>query len=135
MSYITIDQLKNRAGAAYGRFIDETKPDDVAAAAAIITESCAQIDAFAAARYSVPLASGELVRNWALDIAVYKLYARGDMPELPEKIVRAYDDALDALKMLAKGTLTLPGATPKGGSASGMSIAMKSNRPIFGSEY
>lgn len=63
------------------------------------------IDGYLAARYTLPLATTpELVRAWALDITRFRLWDE----QAPEEVRRRYEDALEQLRDLAAGRMSLP---------------------------
>lgn len=45
--------------------------------------------------------------KWALDIAVYTIYQRIDDEQIPEKVIKNYDDCIEDLQKVAKGNLPL----------------------------
>lgn len=51
-----------------------------------------------------------LVLMWALNIAIYIIYQRIDDEEVPEKVVKNYDDTMDELADISKGksSINLP---------------------------
>lgn len=74
---------------------------------AAISDASEVIDSYVAGRYQVPLSPVPApVRRWCADISVYYLHSSG----VPEHIRTAYEDALAALKDVAKGTIQLQAA-------------------------
>lgn len=78
-----------------------------------------EIDTYLAARYSLPLTEvPEYLKQLCVDVAIYRLALPADV--LTEEIRRRYDDAIAALKRIAKGEAalvftpvpTVPGETP-----------------------
>jgi hypothetical protein len=65
-----------------------------------------------------------LLVNWALCICTYQLYQRIDSDQVPEKVVKNYDDCIDDLIKVSNGKfpLALPPkpATPLGGGEEGV---------------
>ena len=83
--------------------------DGEAEAAAIgraLSMASAEIDTYVSVRYGLPLPSTpEILRQWCVDIACYRLAQTADV--LTEELRRRYEDALAALKRLAKGEQAL----------------------------
>lgn len=76
-------------------------PDEAAIARALAMAS-AEIDTYLGVRYALPLPSTpEILRQWCVDIACYRLAQTADV--LTEELRRRYDDAIAALRRLAKG--------------------------------
>ena len=73
-----------------------------------ITDAAAEADGYLAARFTTPIAPvPQLVATIVYDLAVARLYRGG----LPADVKDRADVARDQLKSLAKGTMTLPGAS------------------------
>lgn len=84
---------------------------DASVVARAIADADAEIDSYAAARYTVPFSPPPaMVRKVSVEIAVYNLYARrrGAPPSRKER----YDNALRFLKSVADGTVTLGADDP-----------------------
>lgn len=74
---------------------------------AALSDASDVIDSYAAGRYRVPLSPVPApARRWCADIAVYYLHRSG----VPEHIRKAYEDAITALKDVAKGVVLLQSA-------------------------
>lgn len=60
---------------------------------------------------SVPVAAPvpEMIKQLSYDIAMYNLYDRLDLQDVPERIQKKYDAAIDTLKDIAKKLITIPG--------------------------
>lgn len=72
-----------------------------------LADAQAEIDGYLATRYRLPLAATPtLLRRLAVDLALYRLYARRDLST--EARAKQHDDAVALLKRLADGTVTLP---------------------------
>lgn len=73
--------------------------------------------------------NSSLVR-WTLAIAIYTLYSRIADEEVPERVIKDYDDALEELKLIAQGKLrcTLTLVTDSDGETVSR-IRMGSNDP------
>lgn len=100
---------------------------DAAVVARALGDADAEIDAYLAARYQLPLASTPpvLVRM-ACDIALYRLC---DVP--PEEARKRYEDAVRDLKRAADGVLVIDGATALGKSPSGVGVAARAPDRVF----
>ncbi|WP_275789697.1 gp436 family protein [Pararhizobium gei] len=115
MTYATIDALVARAGEREILQVADRNSDG-AADPDVIAEALANadntIDGYIATQYVLPLpVIPGLVTTWAVSIARYWLHR--NLP--PENVVKDYDDAIAALKDVARGQIKLPlpsGATP-----------------------
>jgi phage gp36-like protein len=102
---------------------------DVAVIDRALSDAEAEINAYLASRYQLPLASTPpvLVRL-ACDIALYRLC---DVP--PDEVRKRYEDAVRDLKRAADGVLVIDGASPLAASpVSSGGIASKTPARIFG---
>lgn len=123
MTYATLDDLIARAGELELRQIADRDRDGVIDAG-VIAEALAHADnlvnGYVATKYTLPFSVvPDLVRTWAIDIARHRLHHDGP----PEWVVTDYDNAIVALKDVAKGTITLPvsnGDTPSQSSGTTM---------------
>lgn len=69
------------------------------------SQAASLIDGFLASRYELPLATvPALVLGWAGDLTRYKLWEE----RAPSEVRQRYEDAIDQLKMLAGGKISLP---------------------------
>lgn len=82
-----------------------------------------RIDGFAAAKYDVPFAAitdtpdtPELISDFAVDLAVYRLYFRRG-GRVPPAIADNYLLTLEQLKMVSNGTITIEDASVTRGTA------------------
>ena len=109
-------------------YVADRDGDGVPDAAAIeraLAEASAEIESYLATRYALPLPAGtdlSILRKLAVDIAVYGLAQSRDV--LTEELRRRYEDALAALRRLAKGEQALqlpadPDADPDDPAAEG----------------
>ena len=86
---------------------------------AAISDAAAEIDSYCAARYQVPFNPvPAVIVKVAVDIAVYNLYSRC-AEKIPESRQERYKNAIDLLKSISKGVVTLgvvpaPEANPQG---------------------
>jgi phage gp36-like protein len=71
-----------------------------------IASTSAEIDGYVGVKYALPLATTPaLIKSWALAIAKYRLFSRRNRAS--ESTRQGYEDAIDQLKSVARGTLTL----------------------------
>uniref|UniRef100_A0A6H1ZRD1 Uncharacterized protein n=1 Tax=viral metagenome TaxID=1070528 RepID=A0A6H1ZRD1_9ZZZZ len=82
-----------------------------------------RIDAYAGAKYSVPFAAitatpatPELISDIAVDLTVYRLYARRGW-RIPQMLSDTYLLTLEQLKQIANGTMTVQDGTVTRGTA------------------
>lgn len=79
---------------------------DVAALDRAFVKASGLIDSFAGAQYTVPLASTpDIVVQYCVDIGIY--YASADAGTGTDEKRKRYEDAIEWLKMLAKGTVVI----------------------------
>jgi phage gp36-like protein len=115
MTYITRSEFELRFGA------DETaelfaESGDFERCEA---EAASLIDGYMTTRYTLPLASVPvIVKGWAADITRFRLWD----DQAPEEVRRRYDDALDQLKLLANGTISLPPGSNGAPQATGIAF-------------
>ena len=76
-----------------------------------------------------------LVR-YSLSIAVYGLYSKIPDEEIPERVVKDYDDAMEDIRLISQGKLrsTLPLNTDSDGNTT-VKIRMGSNDPRSHNPY
>ena len=66
------------------------------------------IDGYLRGRYSLPLNTHfPLLRILAIDLSIYRLYARRMRNEMPEVIETAYKNAISTLRDIQKGVISL----------------------------
>jgi phage gp36-like protein len=86
-----------------------------------VAQADAEIDSYIGGRYGVPLSTVPgVVKKMSVDIAIYNLYSRR-VEEMPEVRKDRYRSAVDQLKLIAKGTVSLgvaelPPAADTGGA-------------------
>jgi len=81
--------------------------DRIVAEEAILYASTV-IDGYLRGRYSLPLNTRfPLLRVIAMDLAIYRLYSRRMRNEMPEVISENYKNAVNLLKDIQKGVLSL----------------------------
>ncbi|MET3611746.1 phage gp36-like protein [Rhizobium aquaticum] len=123
MTYATLDDLIARAGETEIRQIADRDRDGVIDAG-VVADALAHADnlvnGYVATKYTLPFSVvPDLVRTWAIDIARWRLH----FADPPEWVVTDYDNAIAALKDVAKGAITLPvsnGDTPSQSSGTTM---------------
>ena len=96
-----------------------------------IAKAAAEIDAYLAVRYVLPLAATPAqVKHLAVDMAIYHLYSRrGMMPEIRGK---NYDKAVAFLKDVAAGRAEIIGATGvELPGAEGQVVEVSSSERVF----
>ena len=136
MTYATEDDMRVRLGeATLAQLCPPDLPDpggpegeggpSLAAALADATEL---IDSYAAARYAVPLDPVPApVRRWCADIARWYL----DRARTDEAIRKAYEDAIQGLKDMARGVIVFQAAgVPSQDTAQGQ-VAMAGPERLF----
>lgn len=135
-NYISAAQLEQRVGAVrYANLCGVTGGELDTLVTAIIGRAESIIDAFAAARFSVPLTPTDLVAEWALCLAEYELYKRGAGASVPEKIRDSYKDTVGQLSDLSAGRLEIPSATkPAPANTAGASIVVSGAANLFDAE-
>jgi len=118
VAYCTQDDILDQvAEAELVRLTDDASAGTVDAdvVAAAIAGAEAEIDSYVGRRHTVPLSPvPPVVRDRAVDIAVYRLYKR--RRKANDDVRKSYEDALAWLKDVAKGLVSLgvddPDATP-----------------------
>lgn len=117
MPYATQSDLLNQlTNAELVQLTDDagTGSVDTAKVTAALTAASATIDAYAGARYTLPLQTSEKIKQLCIDLAIYELEKR--RRRLRDATVAARDAALGFLRDLAAGraVLDLPtGAQPQ----------------------
>lgn len=111
MDYCTIEDIETQTSTP--TLIQLTSDDgqeivDRVVAQEAILYSTSLINGYLRGRYSLPLnIHFPLLRVLAIDISIYRLYARRMRNEMPEVIETAYKNANATLKDIQKGTITL----------------------------
>jgi phage gp36-like protein len=119
------EELAQRSDRINGSVIDAT------VVARALADADAEIDAYLAVRYQLPLASVPAVLGRvACDIALYRLC---DIP--PDEVRKRYEDAVRDLKRAADGSLVIDGASPLAKSTTGGGgVTSKSPERIFSND-
>jgi phage gp36-like protein len=103
---------------------------DTSVVARAIADADAEIDSYAASRYSVPFATvPAMIRKISVEIAVYNLFARrrGATSNTKER----YDAALKFLKSVANGEVTLGADAPAESADDGIEASVSVDDRIF----
>ena len=101
---------------------------DAAKVTRALASASAEIDTYLAVRYALPVAPTEMLAQWAVDIALYRLASTADL--MTEELRTRYEDALAALKRIADGKAALVQPAPEG--EEGEDATPSSPRPILG---
>lgn len=80
--------------------IDRIATDTIATYAGVLYDTTGEFAKSGAAR-------NYLLVRWAMDISVYEMYQRTDDEEIPEKVIKNYNDAMEDLQAVANGKLPL----------------------------
>ena len=101
---------------------------DVTVVARVLADAEAEIDAYLATRYQLPLTTtpAMLVRMTS-DIALYRLC---DVP--PDEVRKRYEDAVRDLKRCADGNLVIDGASPLVKSSAAAVVECRTPAKFFG---
>lgn len=111
MDYCTIEDIETQTSTP--TLIQLTSDDGQEIVDRVVTQeailySTSLINGYLRGRYSLPLDTHfPLLRILAIDISIYRLYARRMRNEMPEVIETAYKNAISTLKDIQKGTITL----------------------------
>ena len=114
MSYATQQDLIDRYGEQEViQLTDRADPPaetiDAAVVAKALADAGAMIDGYLGGRYTLPLATvPPVLTGYAGDIARYRLY--GDAA--PDRVEKAYRDAIRFLEMVAAGKISLGAGAP-----------------------
>ena len=111
MEYCTIEDIETQTSTP--TLIQLTSDDGqevvnrVVALEAVLYSSTL-IDGYLRGRYSLPLNTHfPLLRILAIDLSIYRLYARRMRNEMPEVIETAYKNAISTLRDIQKGVISL----------------------------
>lgn len=111
MAYITREDLEQRFGIdEIAQLLDDDADDSESTEEAdtltpAIADAESIVDGYVGTRYTLPLTEvPNLIKNWSSDIARFKLWDA----KAPEEVRQRYEDAIAALKDLAKGLINLP---------------------------
>lgn len=125
---VTTDDYRKRLADVYGELYpvggDADPVLDLAAAAA-------EVDAYAAVRYRLPLAASALVDGWIVTLAEELAWSRGISGKLPDNVKRRVDTVRKQLEQLAGGQLRLPGQADAD-TGMGAALTVECAEPVFG---
>lgn len=93
--------------------INESFVDDA------IEKADGMISAYAGGRYTLPLPPVLLIRDIAVDIAMYRLYQRRHRDNMPDSVMASYKNAEKQLGLIQSGRIAVPGAALIGGDEMG----------------
>ena len=111
MSYCTIDDIEKQISTS--TLIQLSSDDSQEEVNRVVVEeaiifSSTLIDGYLRGRYNLPLNTHfPLLRILAIDISIYRLYARRMRNEMPEVIETAYKNAISTLRDIQKGVISL----------------------------
>ena len=111
MDYCTIEDIETQTSTP--TLIQLTSDDGQEAVNRVVAleavlYSSTLIDGYLRGRYSLPLNTHfPLLRILAIDISIYRLYARRMRNEMPEVIETAYKNAISTLRDIQKGVISL----------------------------
>ena len=111
MEYCTIEDIETQTSTP--TLIQLTSDDGQEAVNRVVAleavlYSSTLIDGYLRGRYSLPLNTHfPLLRILAIDISIYRLYARRMRNEMPEVIATAYKNAISTLRDIQKGVISL----------------------------
>jgi phage gp36-like protein len=124
MTYATQQDLTDRFGAVeIAQLSDRTNGAvvDAVVVGRALSDADAEIDAYLATRYQLPLASvPPVLARMAADVARYRLYD----DKAVESVRVRYQDAVSLLKRMARGEVQLPAALPLAATTSGAGNAV-----------
>lgn len=119
-----LQQLTDREQPLLGEPVVSVIEDAIQAAAELI-------DGYAAAKYRVPLSPVPApVRVWCQDIAFYRLHS--SLGSVPEDVRLAFEDAIAALKDMARGLIAFQVEGKPSENAPGGGVQLESPGRIFG---
>ena len=111
MEYCTIEDIETQTSTP--TLIQLTSDDGQEAVNRVVAleavlYSSTLIDGYLRGRYSLPLNTHfPLLRILAVDLSIYRLYARRMRNEMPEVIEAAYKNAISTLRDIQKGVISL----------------------------
>ncbi|EMT5435846.1 DUF1320 domain-containing protein [Stenotrophomonas maltophilia] len=98
-----------------------------------IAQAGALIDGYLAKRYQLPLAQMDtMLPTWARSIVRYQLHGDRMSDERTDPIVRDYRDAMNFLRLIAKGDFHLGGADPTTGTTGLGDFLIHPGNKVFG---
>ena len=133
MNYISIADIEIRTTVKRLQEFTGAVQDDEAGVyeatlTAILTRAEGRVENYLGAHYQIPVPVSGAVQEWVLAIAENELYSRGTGGSVPEKITKAYEEALEDLRAIAKGEMSLAGAiAPEASETSGAGVEVGSD--------
>jgi phage gp36-like protein len=118
-NYTTVDMLKERVGSTLFTSLAGADPGGSSLALMILGRAEGKVDGYLAGRYKVPVDPNGLVEDISLTLAEWELYRRSDWGSIPEKLDEARKEAMEMLREMADGKLSLPDATAMGSENDG----------------
>lgn len=93
-----------------------------------IAKAESEVNSYLAARYTVPLTTVPAkIKQICVDIALYHLYSRAAINDLPDSALTRYEKAVAFLKDISRGIATLPELSASVISASAPSYGFKTD--------
>ena len=135
MEYCTIEDIETQTSTP--TLIQLTSDDGQEAVNRVVAleavlYSSTLIDGYLRGRYSLPLNTHfPLLRILAIDISIYRLYARRMRNEMPEVIETSYKNAIATLRDIQKGVISLQSENDTFESAGFNAEEYKSNKSII----
>lgn len=135
MDYCTIEDIETQTSTP--TLIQLTSDDGQEIVERVVAQeailySTSLINGYLRGRYSLPLnIQFPLLRILAIDISIYRLYARRMRNEMPEVIETAYKNAIATLKDIQKGTITLESENDLFETSSFSAAEYKTNKDIL----
>ncbi len=123
-NYATLDDLRTRLSG----FFDELYTDTILPEADLQVAQ-AEVDAAAGVRYSLPLGSNALVRNWVLTLTEELAWSRSGRTAAPVNVTERVAAVRRQLADLLAGRLMLSGQT--GNAAAENSVMFEGETPQF----
>lgn len=110
MSYCSLDDIKQSISES--ELIELTDDNNQQINSEIVnTAICyaeTTINSYLRSRYTLPLSEiPELIKVFAVDLAVYRLHSRRMMRNMPESILTSYKNVISELVKIQKGTVSL----------------------------
>ena len=134
MPYITKETLIERLGTERCANLCGGDNDEENATICVnaIARAEAIVNAFASARYDVPLEKTGIVEEWTLALCEYELYKRQPSGTIPEKIRESYRNTVAQLSDLAAGKIGTGGTLKAGKMNSIPVIKVMETENVFG---
>jgi phage gp36-like protein len=129
-NYATVQMLKDRVGSTLFSSLAGADPGGSTLAALIIDRAEGKVDGYLAARYAIPAPPNGMLEDIALTLAEWELYRRSDWGSIPEKLDEARKEAMEMLREIAEGKLSLPDASAAGSELSG-DMEVSSDDPVY----